>query len=213
MLLEIDINFLHECLFPVVRKAKRCSIFNILYLNYNRFALGEIMNKVLMVIAPDKFRDEELFEPKSILESNGYNVEIASKGVKKSTGMLGGTANVDLDITKVDLKSYRAVVFVGGSGAAIYFHDEIALEIARNAYEDGKIIAAICIAPSILANSNILKGKKATSFPSEKDNLEMKGAEYTGESLTVDGKIITANGPKSAKKFGEEIVKMLKKSE
>ncbi|MEM3455766.1 MAG: DJ-1/PfpI family protein [Candidatus Micrarchaeia archaeon] len=168
------------------------------------------MNKILMIIAPDKFRDEELFEPKNIFESNGYKVEITSKGVKKSTGMLGGNVNIDIDITKVNINNYKAVVFVGGSGASTYFEDKYVLKIAEDAYKKGMIIGAICIAPSILANAGILKGKNATVFPSEKDNLIQKGANYINEGVVVDGKIITASGPKFARKFGEEIIKLLK---
>ncbi|MEM3369826.1 MAG: DJ-1/PfpI family protein [Candidatus Micrarchaeia archaeon] len=167
------------------------------------------MNKVLMIIAPDKFRDEELFEPKNVFESKGLKVDIASKATKKSIGMLGGIANVDLDIKDIKLDVYDVVVFVGGSGASVYFEDKDALKIAEDAYKKGKIVAAICIAPSILANAGILNGKKATAFPSEKGNLIQKGANFINEGVVVDGKIITASGPKFARKFGEEIVKLM----
>ena len=73
-----------------------------------------------------------------------------------------------------------------------------------------KIIAAICIAPVTLANAGILNGKKATVFPSGKNDLIRNGAKYTGDSVTVDGNIITANGPMAAEAFGKKIVEMLK---
>lgn len=164
---------------------------------------------VLMIIAPENFRDEELFDTKSVLEAAGAAVTIASKGVSEAKGALGGKASVDKDIEDVNVADYDAVVFVGGPGAAVYFDDETVLSIAKASAEQGKVTAAICIAPSILANAGVLDGRKATCFSSEKGNLEEKGADYTGDDVTVDGLIITANGPRAAKKFGQEIAKAL----
>jgi len=165
--------------------------------------------KVLMIVAPTNFRDEEFLKPKEILGDAGASVTIASKGVKVARGMLGASVGVDLDLSKVDVKTYDAVVFVGGTGAEVYFNDSTALKIAKDAYDQGKVVAAICIAPSILANAGVLDGKSATAFPSEASNLEEKGARYTGDSVTVDGKIITGKGPEAASQFGNEIAKAL----
>lgn len=166
---------------------------------------------ILMVIAPEGFRDEELLEPKEVFEKNDVVVKIASKGVKEAKGKLGATASVDYDTEEVLVQDYDAVVFMGGPGASVYFDDETVLEMAREASEEGKIIGAICIAPSILANAGLLEGKKATCFESEEGNLKEKGADLTGEDVTVDGNIITGNGPGAAVKFGEKIIGLLSK--
>lgn len=164
---------------------------------------------ILMIIAPEGFRDEEFLEPKKIFEKNNIKVTVASKGVKTAKGKLGAEAKIDKDITAVALDDYGALVFVGGPGASVYFEDDTVLEMAKEAYDDGKVIAAICIAPSILANAGILSGKKATCFNSESSNLEDQGAKYTGTAVEIDENIITANGPGAAKTFGEEIVKAI----
>lgn len=166
---------------------------------------------ILMIVAPKGFRDEECLQPKEILEKNGYKVVLASKGVKTATGMLGAQIPVEKDITKVNIADYSAVIFVGGTGAATYFNDPFALRIAKEADVQGKIVGAICIAPSILANAGVLKGKKATAFPSEEQNLIDKGAEYTGENVTIDGLIVTGKGPQAAKDFGKAIIEALKR--
>ena len=165
--------------------------------------------KVLMIIAPQNFRDEELLEPKAVLEKYGIQVEIASKGFKKANGKLGAIVNVDIDYTQVNLENYQAIVFVGGPGSSIYFNDPISHKLITNAVVQNKVVAAICIAPSILANAGILQNRKATSFPSEQENLKNKGAIYTGENVTIDNKIITANGPHAATEFGEKIAELL----
>jgi protease I len=123
---------------------------------------------------------------------------------------MGATAEIDKDISAVDVDEYDAVVFIGGQGASVYFDDSTALAIAKDAYEKGKVVGAICIAPSILANAGVLEGKKATCFNSESSNLETQGAEYTGSDVEIDGNVITANGPAAARKFGAAVAEALK---
>ena len=165
--------------------------------------------KVLMIIASNKFRDEELFESRKVLNQAGAVTIVASSKVGTITGMLGGEAEASADIKKVKVSDYDAVIFVGGTGAGEYFNDPTAHKIAQEAASAGKVVGAICIAPSTLANAGLLKGKKATCYVSEKANLIAKQAEYSGKGVEVDGKIITADGPGSAKAFGQALVKAL----
>lgn len=164
---------------------------------------------MLMIIAPGGFRDEEYFEPKKVFEDSGATVTTASKGVTESKGKLGATAKVDIDIVDAEAADYDAVVFIGGPGTTVYFDDPAAHKLAKDAYSAGKVVAAICIAPSILANAGVLKNHKATAFSSESDNVGSKSKGYTGEDVTVDGKVVTANGPGAATKFGEAIIALL----
>lgn len=73
--------------------------------------------------------------------------------------------------------------------------------------EQGKMISAICAAPSILGELGLLNGKKATCYPGFEDKLT--GAEYTGEKVVTDGNIITAKGLGAAIELGLEIVRIL----
>lgn len=165
--------------------------------------------KILFILAPEKFRDEEFFQPKEILESKGVQVTVASKVAGEITGMLGAKVNADLELGRVNIEDYDVVVFVGGSGAGKYFNYPIALQLAKNAVSMGKILGAICIAPTILANAGVLLNKKATAFPSETNNIRKKGAVVTNLPVVKDGRIITAQGPHAARAFGEEIIKAL----
>lgn len=167
--------------------------------------------QVLMIVAPKDFRDEEFLEPKEVFAKAGAEVTISSKGVEEATGKFGAKTRIDKDLSEVNIQDYDAVVFVGGPGTAVYFEDPLALKAAKEAFAAKKVIGAICIAPSILANAGILSGKQATAFSSEEENLRSKGASYTGEPVTRDKNIITANGPAAATKFGEEIIGTLRK--
>ena len=168
--------------------------------------------KFLIVIAPRNFRDEELLVPKQIFENKGWHVTIASKNLRAgemAAGMLGAKQKADISIADAKASDYSAVIFVGGSGASAYFNDPVAHQLAWHAYDSGRVVAAICVAPSILANARVLEGKLATGFPSERENISAKSAGYTGDAVTVAGCVVTAKDPASAKKFGEAIVKLL----
>ena len=167
--------------------------------------------KAVLIISSVNFRDEELFQPRRILQVGGVDVKIASSSLRPSRGMLGTMAFPQLLLTDIDAADYDAVIFIGGIGAQEYFDDTVAHKIARDGVSAGKVVGAICLAPVILANAGVLEGKQATVFSSESRALIRKGIRYTGESVVVDGNIITADGPKSSEPFGEAILELLKK--
>jgi len=165
--------------------------------------------KAVLIIASENFRDEELFETKLALEKAGVETTVASTKTGAIKGMLGGKAKAEMLLKDIAVGDYDAVVFVGGSGAKEYFDNQTALDIARRAKDKQKVLAAICIAPTIFANAHILRNVKVTSFISERAKLQGAGAEYTGVPVEQDGLIITASGPEAAAKFGKAIVDTL----
>lgn len=186
------------------------SLFLILgVLNYGYCQKEADMKKILMIIAPDGFRDEELLVPKEIFEKNGFEVVIASSSLNTAKGMLGAKVKPDILLNDVMVDDYVAVVFVGGIGASCYWDDATAHKIANDAYNKGKVVSAICIAPVTLANAGLLVGKKATVWESEVSQIKRKGAQYTGKPVEKDGKIITASGPFAAEEFANTILKAL----
>ena len=167
------------------------------------------MYRAILIIAPENFRDEELFDTKTALENAGIETKVVSKTTDTATGMLGGTIKPDMTIDDISVDELNALVLIGGSGSSVYFKDAKVQDIAKQAFAKGKIVAAICIAPSTLANAGILSGKKATCYSSEANNIKIKGAIYTGNPVEVDGNIITANGPGAASEFGKMIATAL----
>ncbi|HLE06864.1 MAG TPA: DJ-1/PfpI family protein [Candidatus Nanoarchaeia archaeon] len=164
---------------------------------------------VIMVIAPDKFRDEELFETKRVLEEKGIAVTVASITKEEVTGSKGGKIIPDELINDIKVEEMDVLIFIGGAGAVTYFKNEGIHYLIKTAYNKGVIIGAICIAPTILALAGILKGKKATAFPSEKTFLESMGVKYVDQNVVKDGHIVTANGASAAVEFGKTIIKAL----
>ncbi|HHT9150731.1 MAG TPA: DJ-1/PfpI family protein, partial [Candidatus Wujingus californicus] len=109
--------------------------------------------KVVMIIASNNFRDEELLKPKEVLERNGVAVTVASSSLKESTGMLGAKVKPDILFININVVDYDAVIFVGGAGATEYWDNPTAHKIAKDAYSAKKIVGAICIAPVTLAKA------------------------------------------------------------
>ena len=83
--------------------------------------------------------------------------------------------------------------------------------IVKMFHQSGKVIAARCVAPVVLARAGILKGKKATHFESPVAFRAVKagGAVITNAPVVKDGRIITANSPAASKTFAEAVVQVL----
>lgn len=172
------------------------------------------MLKAAIVIAFGDFRDEEYFVPKEVLENAGIELKTASNQKGIALGAEGGEVKVDLSVSEINPADFDAVVFIGGSGCLKALDNEVSYEVARKTINQGKVLAAICISPVILAKAGTLEDKKATVWTSPMDKSAVKILEdcraiYQLEPVVVDGKIITANGPASAKEFAEKIIKAL----
>ena len=163
------------------------------------------MGKILIIIAPEGYQDIEYNDSKSEIEAKGHTVITASTE-KTARGKYGETKIVDILLKDVFPKDYDAIVFIGGPGSEVFFHNPLAHDLAKDFIKLKKPVAAICAAPSILANAGLLKNKKVTCFPDQAENLKEKGALLTRKGVEKDGLIITANGPASAKKFGKTVV-------
>lgn len=169
--------------------------------------------KALLIVAQENYHPIEYAVPKKILEEAGVEVVVASKEVGQCVDKEGNTTEATVALREVSVDDYDAIVFVGGSGARNYQQDEEAHAVAKAAVEHDKVLAAICIAPTILAYASVLNGKKATVHTGDgvaDSVLRDNGAEFVDEAVVVDGKIITANGPPAADDFGRKIVEVLK---
>ena len=162
-----------------------------------------------MVIAPKNFRDEEYFYTKDELVRAGHKVVVASLEDTAVSAVENKEVVVDLLLDECDVADYDAVVFVGGGGATCYFENEKAKEMAYQTFEQGKVIAGICVAPRILAEADVLDGKKATCWSSEKEILEDCGAEVVEGHVVVDENVVTADGPDASREFGRKISELL----
>ncbi len=181
----------------------------VIILSLQVFAQGT-SKSIAMIIAFQGFRDEELFIPKKIFEKAGFKVELFSDNTGIAKGMLGKKVRVNYFLKDLNVDDFQAIIFVGGIGAQKYWLNQEALSIARKAFGEGKVIGAICIAPVILANAEVLEGKRATCWFSVRNMLTYKGAQYVNTGVVVDGRVITAQGPNYAREFALKVLEALK---
>ncbi len=169
--------------------------------------------KVAIIIAFNGFKDIEYQGARKGLEKAGIGVEVFSNKEGIAVGA-GGTRVETKDMREIKSEDFDGVVFIGGPGALENLDNDTSYRLAQEFFSKNKVVSAICISPTILAKSGILKGKRACVWysPSYRESirvLQENGAEWVDRSVVVDGKIITANGPESAFEFGEEVARVL----
>ncbi len=161
------------------------------------------MKKALVVLA-DGFEDIEAVAPIDILTRSGVQVTIAGLTSAPVRAAYGTKLVPDVAIASIrDI--YDCIVFPGGrKNAESLAGSAVVIGMAQSHFEDGKIVAAICAAPSHVLGeaAGLLKGKRATGDPGFNDRLAAAGAIVTNEQVTVDGSIVTGMGPGAAMLFG-----------
>ncbi len=170
--------------------------------------------KALLVIAKHGYQDVELKGARDGLIAAGFEVVLSSTDIGECIGKYDGRETATITLSDVKVSDYDRIGFIGGPGAFALCDNTDAHRIAKETVAAKKPLGAICIAPMILAASGVLKGKRATvATPTDEQVpfFTQKGATYTGEDVTVDGLIITANGPKAAEEFGKKFARMSSK--
>jgi protease I len=183
---------------------------SLLILSTSSGVLSQDQGKRVVIVVPLKgFWDIELTTIKEIFEQNGLMVTIASSTLKEAKGIFGTQIKPDVVLSKVRGSLYDAIIFVGGEGAVQYWDDPQAHRLVKTAFKEGKILGAISIAPITLANTKVLKGRRATVWSTLGKRLKRSGAIYTGNPLEVDGNIVTADSYEVAEEFAKTILGMV----
>ena len=173
------------------------------------------MTKRIMILATDGFEQSELMKPKANLEDAGFETTVVSleKGEIKGWDQKdwGKSVSVDKTVDEVsDCSSYDALLLPGGQiNPDILRMNERAVAIVREFDMAGKPIAAICHAPWLLAEADIVKGKTVTSYPSIRTDLKNAGANVVDQDAAIDGNLITSRNPDDIPAFSKALIEML----
>ncbi len=177
------------------------------------------MPKALFIIASEGFQDWEYNEPKTILESAGFDIKVASTKVWKCYPYLWKIdANSDMILQDVEVDDYDVVVFVWWPWVPNdVWADDAYINIFKDAYQKWKIVGAICIAPVILSNSWLFEWKKVTCFDWWKgeqiEQVKSNWWHFTGNDVEVEWNLITANWPNAASDFWFKILQVYRQNE
>ena len=156
--------------------------------------------KRILIIATDGFEQSELMEPKAKLEDAGAETVVASLEEGSIKGWdekdWGESVSVDITVEEVSANDYDALLLPGGQiNPDVLRMDENVIQLIRDFNDAGKPIAAICHAPWLLVEADIVKGKVVTSWPSVRTDLRNAGAEVIDREVAVNGNIITSRNP------------------
>ena len=170
------------------------------------------MSRVGIFIA-DGFEEIEGLTVVDILRRAGIDIDMISiNDENTATGSHKITVKTELNIYTADLDAYEAIVLPGGMPGTLNLGacEEVVRTIKTYAAE-GKLVAAVCAAPSVLGENGLLDGRTATCYPGWEDKL--LGARVTLNPVETDGNIITSRGMGTAIEFALAIVAYLTNEE
>lgn len=168
--------------------------------------------KKLAILIEDTFEESELLYPYYRLLEEGYEVHLV--GSEKDTVYKGSTGSYPMTSThsSKDIKGsdYEAVIIPGGYSPDKMRRNSDTVDFVKAINKEGKLVAAICHGPWMLASCCDLKNRNVTSFYSIKDDLINAGANYKDEEVVIDKNYITSRSPKDLPAWLKAITEYLK---
>ncbi len=172
-----------------------------------------LTGKRVYLFLEDLYQEHEFWYPFFRLKEEGAQVVVVApdKG-REYKSKLGIPAVADEAAHRVNVKDCSGIVIPGGYSPDLMRRNTAMVKLVEEAFGLGKIVAAICHAPWMLASTHILKGKRCTSFFSIKDDLVHAGAEWMDEEVVVDGNLITARKPDDLPPFMRAVIDGVEKT-
>lgn len=171
----------------------------------------QLKGKRVAILATDGFEQSELEEPKQALQRAGARAEVISPRPGQIRGWRhtdwGDQVPVDVELGRADPADYDALVLPGGVINPDHLRtSEKAIEFVRAFVSAKKPIAAICHGPWTLINAAGVRGRKMTSWPSLRVDLENAGAHWVDQEVVVDQGLVTSRKPDDLAAFNRKLV-------
>ena len=176
--------------------------------------MPRIPNSRVLIVATDGFEEWELFGPREILLKRGAEVVLASpnRGPIQATvhDDPGKTIRPDLTVAEAEAEDFDALILPGGVRNPDHLRlNAQAIELIRDFADQGKPIGAICHAPWLLVEADLLQDRTATSWPSIRTDLRNAGANVVDEASVTDGNIVTSRKPQDVEAFTSAIIDLI----
>lgn len=164
--------------------------------------MPDITEARILILATDGFEDSELMEPRKRLLEAGADVTLASLNTDEITGDNGTAITPDVALHEVSEDAFDALLLPGGTKNPdkLRMHEE-AVTLVRRFVESGKPVGAICHAPWLLAEADVIRGRTITSWPSIRTDLRNAGAEVVDQEAVTDGNLVTSRKPEDIPAF------------
>jgi protease I len=173
--------------------------------------MAELSGKRVAILAADMFEQVELVEPRKALDDAGAETEIVSLESGEIQGFnhhdKADKFPVDNTVDEVTADDYDALMLPGGVGNpdTLRMHEN-AVEFVRSFFEAGKPVGAICHAPWMLVEADVVRGRPVTSWPSLKTDIRNAGGKWEDKEVIVDDGLVTSRKPDDIPAFSEKII-------
>ena len=156
--------------------------------------------KTVAFLLTDGVEQVEFTEPWQALEQAGATLYLVSPAERTVRGFhhvdKADVFDVDRAVAEASADDYDALVLPGGVVNADHLRmDAASVGFVRSFFEQHKPVAAICHAPWILIEADVVRGRNLTSYPSLATDLRNAGAEWTDEGVVVDQGLVTSRNP------------------
>ena len=173
----------------------------------------ELSGKRIALLTGDNYQVLELWYPLLRFREAGAQVTVVGEATGRvHTSKQGYEVTADIAASETSSNDYDAIVIPGGYAPDLMRCNPAMLGLVKDAYHEGKVVAAICHAGWMLASADIIRGKRLTSFYSIKDDMVNAGANWVDEPVVRDGKLITSRVPLDLPFFCKEIISALSES-
>jgi protease I len=165
------------------------------------------------ILVDDGFEQVELFEPREALEGAGARTRIVSPREERVKGwdrtQWGETAKVEVVLVDARPDDYAALLLPGGvmNPDRLRMNDK-AVAFVKAFFDAGKPVAAICHGPWTVLEAGCARGRRMTSWPSLKTDLENAGARWVDEEVVVDGNLVTSRKPADIPAFNRAVIRL-----
>ena len=168
-----------------------------------------IAGKRVAMLVEEGFEDRELIGPLEMLRAAGAIVTLVGPVAgARFTGKHGdAVVTADLAAGAARMKDFDALVIPGGYAPDKMRMRHAMVDLARDAMEAGKPVAAICHGPQLLISANALRGRTLTCWPSIAIDVKNAGGLYVDKPVVLDGNLITSRKPDDVRVFTEAIVR------
>jgi protease I len=170
-----------------------------------------LAGKRIALLVEDGFEDRELTGPLDALRAAGATVTLvgpaAGTEFRGKRGQAVVTADVGAGAAK--MSDFDALVIPGGHAPDKMRMRHAMVDLARDAMDAGKPVAAICHGPQVLISADVLRGRTLTCWPSIAIDVKNAGGLYVDKPVVEDGNLITSRKPDDVPLFSEAIVRAL----
>ena len=169
-----------------------------------------IHQKRVAVLVEDEFEDVELTGPVEALRAAGAHVVIVGPVAgAEYRGKRGAVVSADLAAGRARMKDFDALVIPGGHAPDRMRLRHPMVDLARDAMEQNKPVAAICHGPQLLISANVLRGRTLTCWPSIAIDVKNAGGLYHDRPVLEDGNLITSRKPDDMPAFSQALIRAL----